>query len=88
VGRILGVTGVTIGAWEGGKNDAGTSMLYKLADLYGVCRAWLLAGEGPMRCAEATAAPPIAKPVPPSMFHKYEPPAKPAARKRRRGGDR
>lgn len=49
IGRVVGVTGVTVGAWEAGKNDAGTSMLHRLADLYGVRRAWLLTGEPPMR---------------------------------------
>jgi transcriptional regulator with XRE-family HTH domain len=53
IGRLIGVTGVTVGAWEAGKNDAGTPMLYRLADLYGVRRAWLLAGDGDMRLPRA-----------------------------------
>jgi transcriptional regulator with XRE-family HTH domain len=47
-GRMLGVTGVTVGAWEAGRNDPGVSMLYRLADLYGVRRVWLLTGIGAM----------------------------------------
>lgn len=52
VGRMVGVSGVTVGAWDAGKNDAGTPMLYKLADLYGVRRAWLLSGDGPMYASQ------------------------------------
>ena len=51
IGRTLGVTGVTVGAWEAGKNDAGVPMLGKLAEIYGVRLAWLITGELPMRAA-------------------------------------
>jgi transcriptional regulator with XRE-family HTH domain len=58
VGRSLGVAGVTVGAWEAGRNDPGVPMLYRLADLYGVRRVWLLTGDG-----EMYEAPPAAEPV-------------------------
>jgi transcriptional regulator with XRE-family HTH domain len=48
IGREFDVTGVTVGAWEAGKNDPGVPMLYRLADYYGVRRVWLLTGEGDM----------------------------------------
>lgn len=48
VGRLVAVTGVTVGAWEAGRNDAGVPMLYRLADFYGVLRVWLLTGQGEM----------------------------------------
>jgi transcriptional regulator with XRE-family HTH domain len=48
IGRLVDVTGVTIGAWEAGKNDPGTSMLHKLAEIYGVRLAWLASADGEM----------------------------------------
>jgi transcriptional regulator with XRE-family HTH domain len=48
VARAIGVTGVTVGAWEAGKNDPGLPMLYRLAELYGVMLVWLLTGQGEM----------------------------------------
>jgi transcriptional regulator with XRE-family HTH domain len=48
IARLIDVTGVTVGAWEAGKNDPGLSMLNRLAELYGVRLVWLLTGLGDM----------------------------------------
>lgn len=49
IGRVLDVSGVTVGNWEAGKNDPGVPMLNRLAELYGVNDVWLMTGKGAMR---------------------------------------
>lgn len=82
IGRLFDVTGVTVGAWEAGKNDAGVPMLYRLADYYGVRRVWLLTGEGEMfgdqqggqGAKNGDTAPPRVGPAAPLIVEKTYPP--------------
>lgn len=56
-GRIVGVTGVTVGAWESGRNEPPLFKLRKLSELYGVHFEWLAIGTGTMWGAPAAKPP-------------------------------
>lgn len=49
VGEALGVTGVAVGAWEGGKRVPDLGTIQKLASVLGVRASWLAFNDGPMR---------------------------------------
>lgn len=44
--RAVGVSGVTVGAWESGRNEPPLLKLWRLSDFYGVDFRWLAIGEG------------------------------------------
>lgn len=50
LGRLLGVTGVTIGRWEDGTREPKKlAILERLAAILGVSAGWLAFGDGEMR---------------------------------------
>ena|SRR5688572_23999774 len=59
VGEALGVSGVAVGSWEGGRKVPDVGTIQKLALVLGVRAAWLAWGEEPMRLGEAPAPDPL-----------------------------
>lgn len=74
LGRTLGVSGVTVGAWESGTSEpANLAALERLADALGVSPSWLAFG------GESY---PLAEPLPGRVLTKTDDPDMPAVKKK------
>lgn len=62
--RVVDVSGVTVGAWESGRNEPPLLKLWKLAQFYGVDFRWLAIGEGAMWGASDPQTPRVIGAVP------------------------